>query len=91
MNELVKINEMASSLMKDTLKKESLGIISAKQVGKNWQINIEMLERRAVPSSQDLIGEYEVVITEGGNKILSYRRLNTRRRGVPYTHSEEEK
>ncbi|MDI6722946.1 MAG: gas vesicle protein GvpO [Candidatus Aenigmarchaeota archaeon] len=91
MSELVRINEMASSLMKDMLKKESLGIISAKQVGKNWQVNIEMLERRSVPDSQDLIGEYEVVIPAGGKSILSYRRLNTRRRGDTYTHSEEEK
>ncbi len=90
MNELVKINETASSLMKDMLKKESLGVISAKHVGKNWQVNIEMLERRAVPDSQDLIGEYEVIVTEGG-KILSYRRLKTRRRGDTYIYSEEKK
>lgn len=88
MGELNEIVAKAHSLMEGMLKKQLLGTVSAKRVGKNWQVNIEMLERKAVPDSQDLIGEYEAIVTESGNKILSYRRLNTRRRGDTYTPSE---
>ncbi len=89
MGELNEIVAKVHSLAEEVLKKQSLGTVSAKRAGKNWQVNIEMLERKAVPDSQDLIGEYEVIVTESGNKILSYRRLKTRRRGIPSAQSEE--
>lgn len=89
MEELAEIVAKANRLMEGMLKKQSVGIVSAKRVKKDWQVNIEMLERKAVPDSQDLIGEYEVFISAGGKSILSYRRLKTRRRGIPSAQSEE--
>ena len=44
-----------------------------------WVATVELVERRSVPDTQDLIGQYEVTITSDA-VIDGYRRLETYRR-----------
>lgn len=52
--------------------------ISATQEG--WRAVVEVVERRAVPDTQDVIGRYEIELGEDG-VVEGYRRLDRYRRG----------
>lgn len=55
------------------------GVIGAMKKDDGWHISVEMVERHALPDSQDLLGIYEVVIDEMG-KLMNYERKRVRRR-----------
>ena len=44
-----------------------------------WLVTIEMVERKAIPDAQDLLGSYEVLVTHAGH-ITGYERTRVRRR-----------
>ncbi|MEK6571560.1 MAG: gas vesicle protein GvpO, partial [Bacteroidota bacterium] len=44
-----------------------------------WHVKIEMVERHALPDSQDLLGVYEVIMDDGG-RLVNYERRRVRRR-----------
>jgi hypothetical protein len=45
-----------------------------------WRTVVEMLERSAVPDTQDIIGRYEITLDETGN-VTGYELLERYRRG----------
>ncbi|ABK13858.1 MAG: gas vesicle protein [Methanothrix sp.] len=57
---------------------ESISSISRTEDG--WIVNVEVLERRAIPDTQDIIGRYEMSFDENGD-ITGYRRMELRHRG----------
>jgi hypothetical protein len=43
--------------------------------GKSWTVTVEALELERVPNTMDVLGSYEIVLTEGGDlKGLTRRR-----------------
>jgi len=44
-----------------------------------WQVNVEMLEMERIPSSNDVLATYEIVLDEEGN-LLNYHRSRRYRR-----------
>ena len=55
------------------------GVTSLMQTEDGWMATVELVERRSVPDTQDLIGQYEVSI--GDDAVIDgYRRLETYRR-----------
>ena len=44
-----------------------------------WRVVIEMIERKAIPDTQDILGIYEVHLDDGGN-VTGYERTRIRRR-----------
>ncbi|ELZ26792.1 gas vesicle synthesis family protein [Halogeometricum pallidum JCM 14848] len=55
------------------------GVTSLMQGEEGWVATVELIERRSVPDTQDIIGQYEVSLTDDG-VIHEYRRLETYRR-----------
>lgn len=55
------------------------GVIGAMKKEDGWHVKIEMIERHALPDSQDLLGIYEVILDYKGT-LLSYERKRVRRR-----------
>jgi hypothetical protein len=55
------------------------GVIGGMKKEDGWHISVEMVERHALPDSQDLLGIYEVVIDETG-RLMNYERKRVRRR-----------
>lgn len=52
-----------------------------------WKAEVEMIERRSIPDSADLLGIYEVSLDEKG-KLLAFRRKRTRKRADTETDEE---
>jgi len=53
------------------------GISKAEHDG--WQVTIELVERKAIPDTQDLLGVYEVRLDEDGH-LISFDRKKVRHR-----------
>lgn len=60
-------------------KKAETVIAIEKEAKGGWKVTLEMLERKAVPDSQDLLGIYEVA-TDANGDILSYKQIKRRHR-----------
>jgi hypothetical protein len=58
---------------------EVSSIAAASRSEDGWQLIVEMIERRAVPDTQDLLGTYNIHLDDEGN-IVSYERQGIRRR-----------
>ncbi|MGW0196288.1 gas vesicle protein GvpO [Nonomuraea sp. NPDC003201] len=59
--------------------KEAEGVTAVEPVEGGWKIGVEVVEDRRIPSSDDILAQYEARIdAEGG--LLSYRRLRRYRR-----------
>jgi len=54
-------------------------VIAASKNEDGWQTIIELVERKAIPDTQDLIGTYEVHLNNDGD-ITGYERKRMRRR-----------
>jgi hypothetical protein len=61
------------------LKLKVSSVTSVNRAGDGWQVVVEVLERRGVPDTSDLLGVYELHLDEAGN-ILRYERTRIRRR-----------
>ena len=46
----------------------------------DWRALVEIVERRSVPDTQDILGRYALEL-DGGGEITGYRRLDRYRRG----------
>ncbi|MBI3329477.1 MAG: gas vesicle protein [Nitrospinae bacterium] len=44
-----------------------------------WHVGIELIERKAIPDTQDLLGVYEITLNDAG-EIVTYERKRVRRR-----------
>jgi hypothetical protein len=53
------------------------GVSKAEHDG--WQVTIELVERKAIPDTQDLLGLYEVHLDDDGH-LISFERRKVRHR-----------
>ncbi len=60
------------------LKPSSVVGISRSEDG--WIVSIEMIEKKSIPDSMDLLGRYEVSVDGSGN-IRDFSRVRLRKRG----------
>ena len=54
-------------------------ITGAAKTDEGWRVTIEMIERKAIPDTQDLLGVYEMLLNDEGH-LTSYERIRMRRR-----------
>jgi hypothetical protein len=85
------INEIcqkAPALLGSILNKKAESITSVAKEGEEWKVQIEMLERKAVPDTQDILSRYELKLT-GDMEFAGYRRVGMRHRGDMILEEEE--
>jgi len=67
-------------VIRTNVKKEPLSVISISSKAGGWEALVEVLERAAVPDTQNLIGIYRVMFDKA-KKLSSYKRIEVRRKG----------
>jgi len=77
--ELKEVIERAKNQLQTVTNLEASTVTEASKVEDGWQITIELVERKAVPDTQDLIGSYEVHLYNDGN-MINFERRKVRRR-----------
>ena len=60
--------------------RELSGVIGISKEGNEWKITLELIERKSIPDSSDILGIYEMKLDEGG-EVLAFNRVKLRRRG----------
>jgi len=83
------IGNNAMEVIKEIVHKKPLSAINISNEGGNWEVLVEVLERAAVPDTQNLIGIYKVVFDKT-KKLSSYKRIEVRRKGDTGSEEAEE-
>jgi hypothetical protein len=76
--------ERARQQLADLTGLKPVGVIRAFKDDQGWHVEMEMLEMSRIPSTTDLLGDYEVLLDEGG-QLLRFERKGTRLRGSEST------
>lgn len=56
------------------------GVVGLSKTDEGWCISLEVLERRAIPDTMDVLGLYEIHLDNEGN-LLGFTRKKLRKRG----------
>jgi len=81
-NDIMKIGELGKAALQKLLAEGKVitDVTAVTKEGNKWHVLIEVLERRAVPDTQDIIGKYKLILDEK-KELLGYERVELRRRG----------
>lgn len=60
--------------------REFNGVTSISKEDDGWKVTLELIERKSIPDSSDILGIYEMKLDEGG-EVLAFNRVKLRRRG----------
>lgn len=78
---LLAIQDTARSAAKNLLEHDFEGIIEVSMADDGgWRTLVEVVERRAVPDTQDIIGRYEITLDDSGN-VMGYELRERYQRG----------
>ena len=73
------ISEKAGETAEMLLKKDLDSVVSLNKDSEGWLAEVEVLERKSIPDTQDILGRYEMKFDEEG-ELLGYKRIMLRRR-----------
>lgn len=55
-------------------------ILGMEKDGNDWKVTLEMIEKRSIPDAMDILGTYEVHLSNDG-QMLNFTRISLRKRG----------
>ncbi len=76
---IIQIRNQVIELSTDVIGRGLDGIIEVTRNDDHWRAVVEIIERRSVPDTQDILGQYEIELDERG-EVIGYRRLEKYRR-----------
>jgi len=76
---IIQVRNQVIELSTDVIGRGLDGIIEVSRNEDNWRAVVEIIERRSVPDTQDILGQYEIELDEHG-EVIGYRRLEKYRR-----------
>ena len=79
-SDFTEIGKNALELIAELVNKEPLSVISINKEGDKWVVLCEVLERKSVPDTQNIIGIYQLTFSKTKD-LLGYRRTELRRKG----------
>jgi len=71
--------DKATKQLQSLLSLDVSGVVAAYKTEDGWHVTIEMIERKAIPDTQDFLGMYDVYLDQEAN-ITSYERRSIRER-----------
>lgn len=74
------ICQQASVQIESILNKKPESITGVTKEGEEWRVLAEVLERKAVPDTQDILSTYELKLTRD-LEFMGYKRVGMRHRG----------
>jgi hypothetical protein len=78
--ELKEVSEKAIKELQAVMNLEVSSVTGVSKVKDDgWQVTVELIERKAVPDTQDLLGLYEVHLDDDGH-LISFERKRVRHR-----------
>ncbi len=74
------IVSLSKKAVQTLMNKTPLAVISLNKENGNWIVVTEVLERKAIPDTHDLIGKYQLSFAKN-KEFLGYKRIEMRKRG----------
>ena len=56
------------------------GILAVDRENDHWRAAVEVIERKSVPDTQDILGRYEITLGEDDHTVTGYQRTHRYRR-----------
>lgn len=78
--DVMDVRETIESVASDLVGRPLDGIIEITEEDDGWEVGVEMIERSAIPDTQDILGQYAVSLNESGD-VTGYRLTERYRRG----------
>jgi hypothetical protein len=76
---IIEIRDRVRDKTPELIGRELDGIIEIQSDNDGWNAIVEIIERRSIPDTQDILGRYEIQL-DGAGTIRGYRRLSRYRR-----------
>ena len=77
---IVEVRDHVRQSASDLIGRPLDGIVEIERTDDGWRALTEIIERRSVPDTQDILGRYALDLDDSG-RIIGYRRLERYRRG----------
>ncbi len=78
--DVMAVRETVEDVANDLVGHPLDGIIEITEDDDGWEVVVEMVERSAVPDTQDILGQYAIALSESGD-VTGYRLRERYRRG----------
>ena len=62
--------------------------LSARKDGDGWHVQVEAVEKKSLPDSQDILAMYDLTMDDNAN-VLNFNRIGMRKRGDTVILTEE--
>lgn len=80
-DDLTEIREAVQATASGLIGRPLDGVVSiSKTDNEGWRVVVDCLERKSIPDTQDILGQYEIEFSEEGS-VVGYRRQHRYRRG----------
>jgi len=76
---IIQVRNQVIELSTDVIGRSLDGIVEISRTDEAWRAVVEIIERRSVPDTQDILGQYEIELDDDG-EVIGYRRLEKYRR-----------
>ena len=77
---IIEVGKESLSMAEILFNKKAEGITKLARDGENWRVTLEVLERKAIPDTQDILSIYELKLTLDV-ELVEYNRIGMRHRG----------
>lgn len=81
MADMIELAEKAKARLERVTGLKASSVIGvAQEEGGHWMVTLELVEKKSIPDSMDILGTYEVKVDEAGD-VLDFARTRLRKRG----------
>ncbi len=89
---IYEITDLALTIAKKYISKDPETVIDVEEKKEEWTVTVEVVERKSIPDTQDLLGRYRIRIDKNG-ELIGWTQTMIRRRCdlvMPTDAAEEE-
>ena len=89
---IYEITDLALTIAKKYISKDPETVIDVEEKKEEWTVTVEVVERKSIPDTQDLLGRYRIRINKNG-ELIGWTQTMIRRRCdlvMPTDAAEEE-
>jgi hypothetical protein len=84
---IYKVADVALGVTKKFISKNPETVVNIEEKNDEWAITVEVLERKAIPDTQDILGRYAIRLSKDG-ELIGWTQKMIRKRSDRITPSE---
>ena len=84
---IYEITDLALTIAKKYISKNPETIVDVKETNEDWKVTVEVLERKAIPDTQDILGRYVIRLNKDC-ELIGWTQKMVRKRSDRITPEE---